>query len=170
MKSLENQAGADRMKRAGQRANAYPALEHSDLAEGDRAMSRCAYNGDSTPDCNSENSVIASLLDRIEHLEAKVAYLSGEKTGSIRASTVRKFVAEVSKEYAIPANHILGPSRIAEVVEARQEVMRRAHAAGVSFSRIGRDLGGRDHTTIIHGVRRAEERIMRDGKVANLNG
>jgi chromosomal replication initiation ATPase DnaA len=41
---------------------------------------------------------------------------------------------------------------------ARQDFMRAAYDAGFSLSEIGKVLGGRDHTTILHGIRQARAR------------
>lgn len=49
------------------------------------------------------------------------------------------------------------------LVIARQEAMYRAHReGGYSLPRIGRALGNRDHTTVLHGVRRHEKRMKEE--------
>lgn len=46
-----------------------------------------------------------------------------------------------------------------DACEARQRFMRLAYEAGLgSTPQIGRFLGGRDHTTVLHGIRRDRER------------
>ena len=47
---------------------------------------------------------------------------------------------------------ILGPSRLKLYVRARHATMAALRARGASFPQIGRWLGGRDHTSVIHGV------------------
>lgn len=46
---------------------------------------------------------------------------------------------------------MLGPSRRFGLVDCRQEIMFALHAAGYPDHRIGKYLGGRDRSTIIHG-------------------
>ena len=51
-----------------------------------------------------------------------------------------------------------GPERARHVSWPRQEFMLAAHEAGYSMPQIGRFLGSRDHTTILHGIRAARKR------------
>lgn len=52
-----------------------------------------------------------------------------------------------------------GPSRRRAIAYPRQELMRvMFDDMGISYNRIGQLLGGRDHSTIIHGVKKARER------------
>lgn len=57
---------------------------------------------------------------------------------------------------------ILGPRRLREICEVRFAVMRVMQVRGASTSQIGVYLGGRDHSTVIKGLRRAEGMIARD--------
>lgn len=53
---------------------------------------------------------------------------------------------------------LLGKDRAARLVRPRQLFMLRAAEAGFSTMRIGRFLG-RDHTTVMHGIRAARARL-----------
>lgn len=58
---------------------------------------------------------------------------------------------------------VVGPSRSRSVAAARSLAMYLARRlTGRSFQAIGRACGGRDHTTVLHGVRVCGERIARD--------
>lgn len=57
---------------------------------------------------------------------------------------------------------ILGPRQHREICEVRFAVMRVMQARGASTTQIGIHLGGRDHCTVINGLRRAEGLIARD--------
>jgi chromosomal replication initiator protein len=47
-----------------------------------------------------------------------------------------------------------------ELVHARQEAMYRLRTEkNLSLSAIGRELGKRDHTTVIHGIKQHKKRI-----------
>lgn len=72
-------------------------------------------------------------------------------------STVLKIVDAVSEATGIPAKRILGPRRDGPTARARQIVMYEARRAGLSYPQIGEALG-RDHTSVIHGVRAEEKR------------
>lgn len=75
-------------------------------------------------------------------------------------STVLKIVDAVAEATGIPAKRILGPRKDAATSRARHIVMYEARLAGLSTTQIG-DALGRDHTTVIHGVRAEEKRRAR---------
>lgn len=73
--------------------------------------------------------------------------------------TLAEIVADVAARHDLHPELLIGPSRLRHLVIARQEAMAEAHATGrYSLPRIGRYLGGRDHTTVLHGVRAHRER------------
>ena len=60
----------------------------------------------------------------------------------------------------IPVEEIIGYGKARRQVEARQLAMYAARVAtDLSYPEIGRAFDGRDHTTVIHGVRRVEKLI-----------
>lgn len=64
---------------------------------------------------------------------------------------------------------IMGKSRKKEFVQARQIVMYLAQKlTGMPASRIGRLIGGRDHSTVIHSCRKVEEQLKKDKSYAAL--
>lgn len=68
-------------------------------------------------------------------------------------------ILEFSERTGLSVDEILGASRKKEVVAARQLYWKLLREAGeFSYSEIG-SLSGREHGTIIHGVRVATERI-----------
>ncbi len=62
------------------------------------------------------------------------------------------FVDQVERETGVPAALILGRRRNKSVWEARRRLYLALRLYGLSLHEIG-DLLGRDHTTIIHGLR-----------------
>ncbi len=59
----------------------------------------------------------------------------------------------VSKFYDVSIEDLKGPRRQREIVRPRQMVMfLMREEASLSYPKIGRELGGRDHTTVIHAV------------------
>lgn len=63
-------------------------------------------------------------------------------------------VRAVARAAGVSASDIRGQRRTRDLVRLRWAVAWLARARGVSYPQIGRALGGRDHTTIIHGIRR----------------
>lgn len=104
------------------------------------------------------------------------AYLTGESASikfapgpaptmlrKILPSKVSEIIAATALDHRIPLRVIFSPSRTKQATQARHEMMwrlRRMPWRGTipSFPQIGRWLD-RHHTTIIHGVRKHQERI-----------
>ena len=71
-------------------------------------------------------------------------------------------IEEVAAKHGYLVTELKSPRRHRGLVLARQEAMWRCKMeTNNSFPEIARALGGRDHTTILHGVRRHAERIAR---------
>ena len=63
---------------------------------------------------------------------------------------------------------IVSAGRDQEVVRVRWAIMRVLRGKGWSTARIGRKLGGRDHTTVMHGLARAAAIYVADADFAWL--
>ncbi|MGV8832601.1 MAG: chromosomal replication initiator protein DnaA [Devosia sp.] len=69
----------------------------------------------------------------------------------------------VSRHYKVPRNELLSARRSRDVVRPRQIAMFLAKAlTSRSLPEIGRRFGGRDHTTVLHSVRKVESMIKDD--------
>jgi hypothetical protein len=66
---------------------------------------------------------------------------------------------QVAERHHLTVDQLRGQDRTNRVVHPRQEFMWLANKAGYSTTTVGRYLGDRDHTTVIHGVRRHQERL-----------
>lgn len=78
----------------------------------------------------------------------------------IAANHWRKIIAECAREAGLKVEDLTGPRRTFAIAVPRQKAMWRLQSElGWSLPRIGRHLGGRDHTTVLHGVRRHAQRI-----------
>lgn len=75
---------------------------------------------------------------------------------------IRDCVSAVSMAFRVPVLWLLSKDRSHPVAHPRQAAMLLARWEGFSFSRIGREIGGRDHTTVLKGCRAAEERADSD--------
>ncbi|MDO8551452.1 MAG: chromosomal replication initiator protein DnaA [bacterium] len=75
-------------------------------------------------------------------------------------------LAAVSKHFKTKTSEILGNSRRAELVLPRQITMYLLREEiEVPLVKIGEILGGRDHTTIMHGVRKISQRFTSDSSL-----
>lgn len=81
--------------------------------------------------------------------------------GSLSISLIRRVVAE---HYGLSQAELLSVRRSARLVRARQVAMYLARElTSHSLPVIGDHIGGRDHTTIIHAIRKIEGLIKGDG-------
>jgi chromosomal replication initiator protein len=84
-------------------------------------------------------------------------------------ATVRELVTVTEEIAELPRGSICGPARDRCVAWPRQALMLAIRdGRGMSYPEIGRRLGGRDHTTIIHGVDAARKRRLVDVEFARL--
>lgn len=77
-------------------------------------------------------------------------------------------IHQVSLAYSLTARDMHGDRRSRDVTRPRQLAMYlvRRLCPHMSYPQIGRMLGGRDHTTILHGVKNIEKLIQIDGDFA----
>ncbi len=95
--------------------------------------------------------------------EAKIQALLRTASASLMPRW-RSIMLDVAKAHGLHFHDFVGRSRVQRIVFARQEVMWRfKHELGWSLPEIGRRLGGRDHTTVLHGVRQHQRRIDSSG-------
>lgn len=79
---------------------------------------------------------------------------------STAAPKCRQIIAAVAFIHGLSVADLSGPSRHRSIAWPRQQAMWLCRAKpGVSLTAIGRFLGDRDHTTVLHGVRQVERRI-----------
>jgi hypothetical protein len=72
----------------------------------------------------------------------------------------KTIVREVAEKHGFAPEDIVGASRAPKLCVARHEAMwRMSREAALSTPEIGRRLGGRDHTTVLHGITTHEARI-----------
>ena len=84
----------------------------------------------------------------------------------IRAHEVAAYVADL---HSIPMKGFYGSQRTRRIARPRQIAMYcvRTLCPHMSLPRIGQMMGGRDHTTILHGVRNIETLIEIDAEVSD---
>ncbi len=75
-----------------------------------------------------------------------------------------EIMRQVASRYNVTVAQILSDTRLREVVEARNAAMMLLRdVLGLSYNDIGRMLGSRAHTTVLHGLRKLEQSMAQDG-------
>ncbi|WP_109465672.1 chromosomal replication initiator protein DnaA [Albibacillus kandeliae] len=109
----------------------------------------------------------ASLVGREIDMELTQDCLADVLRASERKITVEEIQRKVAEYYNIRLSDIIGPKRLRAYARPRQVAMYLCkHHTSRSLPEIGRRFGGRDHTTIMHGVKRIEELKASDGQIA----
>ena len=109
----------------------------------------------------------ASLVGREVTLDVVQECLADILRASDRKVTVDEIIRKVADHYNLRLNDILSPRRARSVARPRQIAMFLAkRLTSKSLPEIGRSFGGRDHTTIIHGVKKIEELRAIDSQIA----
>lgn len=122
-----------------------------------------------------------TLFDRVALLEAKLARLESIvlHQGAIlsaagltvneaaynavenpRQRKMREICGDVCLAHDVTLEQLRGQDRARHVAWPRQDAMRLLAKAGYSEAEIGRYLGRRDRTTIIHGIRASQARMQ----------
>ena len=77
--------------------------------------------------------------------------------------TAASIIDEVSRFFGIAEAVVKGPSRSREAVTARQAAMYLVRRmTNLSTPDIGREVGGRDHTTVLHALEQVETKLQND--------
>ncbi len=107
----------------------------------------------------AENGLTIDSLDRIlGHL------VSSAESRRVRIEDIQKAVA---RQYNVSRNDLLSDRRTRVIVRPRQIAMYLAKTLTPrSLPEIGRRFGGRDHTTVLHAVRKIEQLAANDPKLA----
>jgi chromosomal replication initiator protein len=110
----------------------------------------------------------ASLVGREITLDLTQDCLSDVLKASDRKVTVEEIQRKVSEHYNIRLSDMIGPKRVRNYARPRQIAMYLAKKmTSRSLPEIGRRFGGRDHTTVMHGVRRIEELMALESQIAD---
>ncbi len=109
----------------------------------------------------------ASLVGREITMELTQDCLADVLRASERKITVEEIQRRVSEHYNIRLSEMIGPKRVRTFARPRQVAMYLCkQLTSRSLPEIGRRFGGRDHTTVMHGVKRIEELRTQDGQIA----
>lgn len=109
----------------------------------------------------------ASLVGREINLDMTQECLADILRASERKVTVEEIMRQVADHYHLRMSDMLSPRRARAVARPRQVAMFLSKMlTSKSLPEIGRRFGGRDHTTVIHAVKKVEELKMTDNQIA----
>ena len=109
----------------------------------------------------------AGDLHRVVELSRRL--ISGEELTAPSPTSVDRLIELVAERLHLRPSDIAGKRRHRAVVTARQLVLwlARRHG-GRSLAALGGLIGGRDHTTVLHALRRAEDRMASDAEFRRI--
>lgn len=84
--------------------------------------------------------------------------VSVRKNSKLRPTTPKQIVEKVAKYYNLPIKELTGKSRVAHIKTARQVAMFiLSKELGLSTNKIASEVGVKDHTTVMHGIKKIEK-------------
>jgi chromosomal replication initiator protein len=96
-----------------------------------------------------------------------IAELIPSRPQSSQPTAVEEIQQRVASAFGISAEELVGSSRAATPLRARQiAILLTRETTDLSLPQIGRLYGGRDHSTILNSLRRAEARLSEDKDLA----
>lgn len=102
----------------------------------------------------------------IERVDELLAHLVG--AGDARRVRIEDIQRIVARHYNVSRQELVSNRRTRVIVKPRQIAMYLSKTLTPrSFPEIGRRFGGRDHTTVLHAVRKIEELISGDAKLSH---
>jgi len=111
---------------------------------------------------------MASLVGREITMDMTQDCLADVLRVSDRKVTVEEIQRRVSEHYNIRLSELIGPTRVRTIARPRQIAMYLCKTlTSRSLPEIGRRFGKRDHTTILHGVKRIEDLRTRDSQLSD---
>ena len=113
---------------------------------------------------NIENKNYIDLKTAIDSVRSLVDGKSDEKTASIQ-----KVIDVVAEYYKIPNELLISKSRTAQIALARHVAMYLCRTLLESpYKKIGEAFGGRDHATVINGIKNVETMLREDGSLQGV--
>lgn len=84
-------------------------------------------------------------------------YVNTANTHRTKSVAPRRVVEQVAKYYKLPVKEMCGKSRVSHIKNARQVAMYiLSKELGLSTPKIAMEVGVKDHTTVMHGIKRIE--------------
>ena len=114
---------------------------------------------------------VVKKLDAMQKLEGKPPIMANAQAAikdilneqMSTPVTIEKIVMDVSKVYNVSVTDIRGKSRKQEVAEARKLAMYIVkEICGLTMEEIGKEFGGRDHSTVVYSIGQVAQRLKTD--------
>lgn len=149
---------------------------------------RLSERGESLPD-ESIQLIAESIESNIRELEGKLIqivqisklqhveptpeniskFLGKPQLVQNRNLDYKKVINNVNQYFNIKMTDLIGPRRQKEIVLPRQITMFLLYEeCNIPMERIGQILGGRDHTTVLHGIEKIKDVLKRDREVQRM--
>jgi len=110
----------------------------------------------------------ASLVGREITMDLTQDCLADILRASDRKLTIEEIQRKVAEHYNVRLSDMIGPKRVRTIARPRQIAMYLSKTlTSRSLPDIGRRFGGRDHTTIMHGVKKIEELMATDSQLSD---
>ncbi|MFN4171309.1 MAG: chromosomal replication initiator protein DnaA [Pseudorhodobacter sp.] len=110
----------------------------------------------------------ASLVGREITMDLTQDCLADILRASDRKLTIEEIQRKVAEHYNVRLSDMIGPKRVRIIARPRQIAMYLSKTlTSRSLPDIGRRFGGRDHTTIMHGVKKIEELMATDSQLSD---
>ena len=165
----------DRALKIAVAQNRLKALSALGVVQGEAAPEVLAQLVDRTPGSMRElegavNTLAAAAGSRLSSVsvdEASTLLGAALRGGPERRITVDEIQKTVADHFNLKQADLLSERRTRSVARPRQMAMYlcKQHTTR-SYPDIGRRFGGRDHTTVLHGVRKIEELMAQDDQIA----
>jgi chromosomal replication initiator protein len=109
-------------------------------------------------------------LNRCEITIALAQQLLGEgKSNEVAGPTLEQIDVGVTRHFGLRPGDLQARKRTRKIADARQVAMYvMRHHGGASLPAIGQYLGGRDHSTVVHGCQVVEQRKRTDARFRSL--
>ncbi|MDO1559279.1 chromosomal replication initiator protein DnaA [Brevundimonas sp. 2R-24] len=166
---------ADRTLKMAVAERKLEALAGLGLVDGKASEAVLAHMIDRTPGSIRElegalNTLAAVAGRRLSSLsvdEVQALLAATLRTGPERRITVDEIQKTTAEYYGLKQLDLLSERRTRSIARPRQVAMYLCkHHTTRSYPDIGRRFGGRDHTTVLHGVRQIEKLITADAQIA----
>jgi chromosomal replication initiator protein len=100
-----------------------------------------------------------------EVVEAALGDLIKPQIKNIEVNDIQK---EVAKHYALTISDLSSKSRKQHTVLARQMAIYICHElSSLSLNKIGKHFGNRDHSTVIHAIKKINEKMLESAEIKN---
>lgn len=114
---------------------------------------------------------VVKKLDALQRLESKPPIMANAQAAikdilneqMSTPVTIEKIILEVGKVYNVSMAEVRGKNRKQEVAEARKMSMYIVkEVCGLTMEEIGKEFGGRDHSTVVYSIRNVSDRLKED--------